>query len=448
MAPKFGGTRSKTLVGVGALIEQRYRLEEEIGRGGMGIVYRAQDLANGREVAVKVINLDEAIPGAREKFLREAHITLQLKHPNIVAVHAVGAVDTGATEPSPFIVMELICGENLDQLHDLTIAQIIELGRQICDALEYAHGQGFVHRDLKPENILIEKRGFGYAAKLADFGLARPRETSGVVGERIEGTVYYLAPEVIAGQPADVAADLYALGAMLYQMVTGRVPFSDFDAQAILTQHAEESVVPPSESRAGVPPALEEIILRLLAKNPGDRFASAREVHEALDEIARASEHHKARQYLPAVPDRVAGDEDEVAQIRQLLESSRLVTLLGEGSGKTLLALATGAKLMEEFSDGIWLVELASVTDPALVPATIASLLQVEEKSDRTLIRSLIEYLSEKNLLFILDQCDHLLRACAQLAETILQTCPQVRILATSRKPLNISGEEGFRLPL
>jgi len=447
MAPKFGSARSpKISLGVGAVLEQRYRLEEEIGRGGMGIVYRAQDLATAREVAVKVINLNEAIPGAREKFLREARITLQLKHPNIVAVHSMGAVDTGTGEPSPFIVMELVRGKNLEQLRDLTIAQVIDLGKQICDALEYAHAQGFVHRDLKPENILIEPKGFGYAAKLADFGLARPSEISGSMGERIEGTVYYLAPEVIAGQPADVAADLYALGAMLYQMVTGRVPFSDFDAQTILTQHSEERVIPPSESRDGVPPALEAIILRLLAKNPRDRFASAREVGEALDAIAGKAERNDASQQLPVNSIDVS-DQDQVAHVKQLLESNRLVTLLGEGSGKTLLALATGAKLIEEFSDGIWLIELGAVQDPAAVPMRVAAVLGVKESPDRTLIRSLMEYLGEKELLFILDRCDHLLGACAQFTETILQTCPQVRILATSRLPLNIATEECFQAP-
>jgi non-specific serine/threonine protein kinase len=234
---------------------------------------------------------------------------------------------------------------------------------------------------------------------------------------------------------------------MLYQMVTGRVPFSDYDEQAILSQHLEESVTPPSESRDGVPPALEAIILRLLAKNPGDRFASAREVGEALERIRKATERQTPVENLPAPPPALAATEDETMQVKQLLESSRLVTLLGEDSRKTSLALATGAKLMEEFSDGVWLIELAPIPDPAALPSRVASILGVPEAPDRTMVRSLMEYLAEKNTLFIFDQCDHLRGACAQLAETILQRCPEVRILATCREPLNLPEEACYRLP-
>ena len=143
-----------------------------------------------------------------------------------------------------------------------------------------------------------------------------------------------------------------------------------------------------------------------------------------------------------------AADEDETLHVKQLLESSRLVTLLAENDRKTSLALAAGAKLMEEFSDGVWFVELAPIKDPAAVPARVAFILGVPASPDRTLIRSLMEYLGEKNSLFILDQCDHLRGACAQLAETILGTCPEIRILTTGREPLNLLGETCYRVPL
>lgn len=412
----------------------------------MGLVYRAHDIPNDRAVAIKVINLNEAVPGAREKFLREAEITLQLKHPHIVAVYELGAVDIGAPEPAPFIAMEFVQGITLDFLRDLTISQVLDLGQQICNALEYAHCQGFVHRDLKPENVLIEKRGFGYWAKLADFGLARPRYLADVYYEPPEGTVYYLAPEVIEGKPADVAADLYALGAVLYQMVTGHVPFSDFDAQGILTQHLEESVKPPSESRSGIPPALEALILCLLAKNPNERCASAHGVGEALEQISKTLVHIAPAENFPVPSSTFAADEDETLHVKQLLESSRLVTLLGESSRKSSLALATGAKLMGEFSDGVWLIELGAITDPAALPSTAAAILGVQESPDRTLIRVLMEFLGEKNLLLIFDQCDRVRGACVQLAETILHTCPEICILATSQTPLGLGGEECYQV--
>jgi serine/threonine protein kinase len=166
---------SRATFGIGTVIEQRYHLDAELGRGRMGIVYRAHDLPNNRDVAIKVINVGAANTLAREQFLREAQITAQLNHPHIVAVYETGTVDTGARTPSPFIAMEFIQGKPLSEMRGLTFAQIIDLGRQICDALEYAYGQGLVHRDLKPQNVLVEKRGFRYVAKLADFGLARPR---------------------------------------------------------------------------------------------------------------------------------------------------------------------------------------------------------------------------------------------------------------------------------
>ncbi len=432
-------------IGIGSVIQQRYRLDAELGRGGIGIVYRAHDIPNDRAVALKVLNVEALNAPVREQFLQEARITSRLNHPNMVRVYETGTVDADA-ESFPFIVMQYVPGKNLGELRGLTCARIVELGRQICAALEYIHGQGFVHRDLKPQNVLVERQGFRYVAKLADLGLARPRGMPNLPTEGIAGTVYYVAPEVIAGQPADVAADLYALGAMLYEMVTGRVPFSDYDEQSILSQHLNESVVPPSQSRPDVPPALEAIILRLLAKNPQDRFASARKVCDALSQVAEGLEHNGARNNnLPQVSTAVVGRENEIAQVKRLLESSRLVTVLGTpGAGKTLLALATGAELTSEFLDGVWLVELESCPDPALVPQAVASVLGVREEPTRSLVVSLTEYLREKSLLILLDHCDALVGACAQFAETILRVCPEVHILATSRERLNISDEQVY----
>ncbi len=430
---------------VGSVIQQRYRLDGELGRGGIGIVYRAHDIPNGRDVALKVLNVEGTNAQRREQFVQEAQITSQFDHPNIVRVHETGTVE-GGSETRPFVVMDLVPGENLGELRGLTYARIVELGRQICAALEYIHSRGFVHCDLKPQNVLVERHGFRYVAKLADLGLARPRGLASPSADGVAGTVYYIAPEVIAGQPADVAADLYGLGAMLYEMVTGRVPFSDYDERAILSQHLDESVVPPSQSRPAVPPLLEAIILRLLAKNPQDRYASAREVREALIQVAAELEHVGVRNNnLPPRSTHRVGRDDEIAQVKRLLESSRLVTLLGTpDAGTTLLALAAGAQLTSEFADGVWLVELESCSDPASVPQAVASVLGAREEPTRSLVVSLTEALREKNLLILLDHCDTLVGACAQLAETILRVCPEVRILATSREPLKTSDEQVY----
>ena len=431
---------SRTTFGIGALINERYRLDAEIGRGGMGIVYRAHDIPKGRDVALKIINLYKANALSLQQFSREAEIMSQLQHPHIAAVYETGNVDTGGSEPSPFIVMELVQGRGLDELRGFTYAKIVDIGRQICDALAYAHEQGFVHRDLKPANVLIEKRGFHYFAKLMDFGLARPRDAENLPAEsNMAGTIYYLAPEVIAGQPADVCSDLYALGAMLYEMITGRVPFSDFiDDQAILTQHLQEAVAPPSHSRDDVPHELEAIVLRLLEKDPKDRFISAREVHQELERVRVKLEADATCGNLPPVPTNFSRCENDIAQVKQLLESSHLVTILGDDG---ILALATGAQMSEPFPDGVWLVDMERVDEPGLVLPTAAAALGVSHDLNRALSVLLIEFLREKHLLLIIDHCDHLTVACAQLAETILRSCPEVRLLVTSQQALNIPGE-------
>jgi serine/threonine protein kinase len=423
-------------LGVGALINQRYRLDSEIGRGGMGIVYRAHDLANDLDVAVKVIKLDATNALSLQQFEREARILAKLHHPHIVTVYETGTVDTGAKESSPYIVMELVQGTSLLEMQGFTYTRIIDIGKQICEALKYAHDQGVIYRDLKPGNIILEKHGFHYFVKLLDFGLARPRGEAYLPSESSRaGTVFYLAPELIAGHPADFTSDLYALGATLYEMVTGRVPFSNFDEQNILIQHLEEPVVPPSHSRGDVPPALESIVLRLLEKNPKDRFATAQDVYNALENITLT-------RTLGNLPKTIIDDpKNEIGRVIQLLEENQLVTLL---NGDKKLSLAVGTQLTDQFTDGVWLLELVSVDNPMLLPQTLASALGVQINLDRPLTVTLIETLREKNLLLLLDGCDHLIGACAQLAETILQVCTEIRILATSHKPLNVPTEKCF----
>jgi serine/threonine protein kinase len=421
------------------LISRRYRLDEEIGGGGMGIVYRAHDIPNHRDVAIKIINLQKANALTRQQFSQEVEIAARFHHPHIVTVYETGTLHMDMLEPIPFLVMEFVQGTSLDKMHRLTYARILEIGMQICDALAYAHDQGFVYRDLKPGNVLIERRGFQYFVKLTDFGLARPRGEAYLANESsLAGSFFYLAPELIAGQPADIASDLYALGATLFEMITGRVPFSDYDEQTILSQHLEASVAPPSQSRADIPPALEAIVLRLLAKNPKDRFSAAQEVYQALKQVTVARQRDGVQGNLPRRSTERAGRENDIPQIVQLLESNRLVTLLGESGTFTL---AAGMQLTDQFLDGIWWVELESVSDPSRVVETLASILGVYPVPDRPLTVSLIEHLHEKNLLLLLNHCGHLLGACAQLAETILNSCPDVWILATSHQPLSVPTE-------
>ena len=425
------------MLGVGSVVHERYRLDAEIGRGGMGVVYRAHDPQTGHDVAIKVVNWQKANALTLQQFSNESQITSRLKHPHIVEVYETGTVNSGNAEPLPFIVMEFVQGISLSDISGLTIRRVLNIGQQICEALEYAHSQGLVYRDLKPGNVLIEKSGFQFFVKLTDFGLARPREQSYDPSESTAaGTLFYLAPELISGQPADVASDLYALGATLYEMLTGRVPFSAFDEETILAQHLEARVTPPSQSRANVPPALEAIILRLLEKNPSDRFASAREVCDLLEQIIVERKGSGSRGNIRPLSREFVGHE--VEHIKGLLESNRLVTILGDDA---TLALTVGTQLAGEFQDGAWVVNLETIPNPGLVLSAVATTLGVLAVPNRPMAVCLVETLQEKNLLLILSHCERVIGACAQLVRTILQTCPDVEILAVSEKGLGVEGE-------
>ena len=418
-------------IGVGDLLQQRYRLEAELGRGGMGLVYRAKDIQNEREVAVKVINPATANALTLGQFTREAEITSRLNHPHIVKVFETNSLET----ETPYIVMELVKGKSLDEIKNLTYARIIDIATQICDALEHIHDQGFVYRDLKPDNVILEIKGFHYFVKLLDFGLARPRGEAYLPNESsLAGTVFYLAPELISGQTADVSSDLYALGALLYEMVTGRVPFSNFDEQSILSQHLEEKVPPPDQSRSDIPAELNTIILHLLEKDPSDRFANAGEVRRALENIQLPRAATPGN--LPKTESN--GKEFEIESIKQMLEAGQLVTILGQSE---ILAVTVGAQLERYFTDGVWLAELSGVTDPTEVLHAVAAALEITETSARPLTVSLIESLREKNLLLLISHCDHIRSASAQLIATIIRSCPEVRVLVTSKFPLNIPAE-------
>lgn len=426
----------------GDIVSGRYRLESEIGRGGAGVVFRARDLTNDRSVALKVLNVVEANAIAREQFSRESAIASRLSDPHVIQVYDTGFVVQNDPQSAPFIAMELNQGTSLDRLRNLTLTQIINIGIQICDALESAHSRGIVHRDLKPQNVFVEKHGLKYNVKLGDFGLAYAR---GEGETPAAGTVYYIAPEVIAGQAPDVAADLYSLGAMLYEMVTGRVPFSNFDEESILSQHLNEPVTPTSSTRADVPFALDAIITRLLAKNPADRFSSARAVREELEKIT-VSPSDFSRGNLPT-DFKFSGHTTEIETLSRLVETNRFVTLVDlNESERSQIVLLVGKAMERDFRDGVWVIGLEPTAQPASVPEVIAQVLNVQPGPGRNLVVALGEYLREKNLLLLLNYCSELSVACGQFSEAVLQRCPEVCLLAASDRPLGVANEVVFSI--
>ena len=336
----------KIRLGPNSILRERYRLDSEIGRGGMGIVYRATDLDLKRQVAVKLLPDRVSSPDARERFIREARAAAALNHPNIVAVH-----DVGEDQGVPFFVMELVEGGNLSAATSSDFRRVVEIGSQICQALEHAHAHNIVHRDLKPDNVLLSGARDSGSIKLADLGLALPVRDSRLSGVgAIVGTPAYMAPEQILGAKIDGRADLYALGVVLYEMTTGRPPFMGDDPLTIVSQHIHAPVVPPRALRSDIPRALEAVIIKLLAKDPAQRFASALDTAAALRDSLESpdlasDESAPAVAILDALSrGRLVGRADELAEARELWRRARegrghCLLLSGEpGAGKTRLA--------------------------------------------------------------------------------------------------------------
>ncbi len=267
---------------VGTLLNERYRIDAELGRGGMGAVYRAYDTLLDRAVAVKVLSDPRLGTEGRARLLREAQAVAKLDHVNIVAVY-----DAGESNGSPFIVMQLVEGKSLHERRPQGIDEIVSVAKQLCAALYHAHSLGIVHRDLKPENVVVTSDG---TLKLMDFGLARSIASRLSSDGTIVGTVFYMAPEQALGQDVDGRVDLYALGVILYELTTGRLPFSADDPVAVISQHLHAPVVPPRAHNEAIPPALDALIVRLMSKRPEDRPASANAVLLELERFGSADD--------------------------------------------------------------------------------------------------------------------------------------------------------------
>ncbi len=331
---------------IGKLVNSRYRIDAELGRGGMGVVYRGHDTLLGRDVAVKCLSETGLGTEGRGRLLREAQAVAQLNHPNVVSIYDAGEVDR-----TPYIVMELVDGESLHDRRPEALDDVLTIAHQVCAALEHAHAHGIIHRDLKPENVLIARdprTGTIGTAKLVDFGLARSTASRLTAEGTIVGTVFYIAPEQLLGQQIDGRADLYALGVILYELSTGRLPFSGDDPLAVISQHLHAPVVPPRTYNAEIPPALDALIVQLLSKKPPSRPASAAEVRLVLHDLVGKALPSPVLDLSPLdqlVRGRLVGREREFAEAKSLwIQASRaygerrVLLISGEpGIGKTPL---------------------------------------------------------------------------------------------------------------
>jgi eukaryotic-like serine/threonine-protein kinase len=261
-----------------------FRLESVVGSGAMGVVYRGINEKNGRPAAVKVVSTEFAQGGKiRDRFEREAEILQQFRHPSIVRFLAVGRF-----RGTSYIAMEFIPGETLEKVildrDGMPWREVVDLAIQICDALQYAHEHGVVHRDLKPSNLMINDDG---KIKLTDFGIAKDLDATALTAEgRTLGTAAYMSPEQIRGTPAvSHKTDLYAFGVVLYQMLTGKPPFEGATPVVLMHSHLNQPAPRPSSKVHEIPKALDELIVALMAKAPGDRPWDAAAVGVKLAEL-------------------------------------------------------------------------------------------------------------------------------------------------------------------
>ena len=267
----------------------RYTIESTLGQGGMGKVYLARDPVIGRNVALKVITIrpdlsDEEAGQYRERFLREAQAAGALLHPNIVAVHDVG--QDPATR-SPYIVMEHVPGQDLKKVilsrAPLTGEETIGIVLQIAAALDYAHRRGIVHRDIKPANVLITEQG---RVKITDFGVARLPGSDLTRSDQFVGSPGFMSPEQLKGGQVDGRSDLFALGVILYQLLTGKAPFEGESVSEVLYRISTQPAEPPSESHSDVSPDFDPILEKALAKDPAQRYQTGQEMIAALAPLA------------------------------------------------------------------------------------------------------------------------------------------------------------------
>ena len=460
------------------LIANRFRIndleKDLLGRGGMGDVYRAADTQTGETVAVKALNPEVVAhaPDLVERFVREGEALRQLNHPNIVRM--IAAVQE---QGQHYLIVEYVRGGSLADVLTaqgrLPSSRVIELALDLADALTRAHRLGIIHRDLKPANVLLAQDG---TPRLADFGIAHvvssPRLTQTGI---LIGTVDYLSPEICQGEPPDERADIWAFGVMLFQVLSGRLPFEGKSITAKLTAILTQPVPDLAQLTPDVPDALADLVYRMLEKDLQQRIPSVRLVGAELEAMLKGREPvtpshltYETRFAAPTpsvdapkhnLPAQVTPFVGRVAELRELARlltdpGVRLLSIVGMGGmGKTRLALEAGMAQVGHFEHGVYFVPLAPLHSADAIVPTIAGALGLVLRESGEPRQQLLDHLRHKIMLIILDNLEHLLACPAPgrgdgvgLVSDIMRAATNVKVLATSRVRLSMQEEHLFHL--
>jgi predicted ATPase/serine/threonine protein kinase len=461
----------------------RYEIRSKLGAGGMGEVYLAHDTKLGRLVALKILPAGVASEEKRmQRFRQEAQAASALNHPNIITIYEIEG-----TESTQFIATEFIDGETLRQRMSrmrLTISESLDIAIQVASALSAAHASGIAHRDIKPDNIMVRHDGI---VKVLDFGLAKLTEmqptnvdteapTKAKVNTEpgtVMGTVHYMSPEQARGLATDARTDIWSLGCVLYEMVTGCQPFTGATMTDVLASIIWRQPAPVTHYSADAPPKLEEVVAKTLEKERDERYQVVEDLQVDLRRLKKRLEFEaeltspeppKGRTLNEAESDvalglspnnlstqgtSIVGRKREIEEICGELrrEGMRLLTLTGVGgTGKTKLAHAVAWQLLPEFSDGVFFVKLATIKQPELVASTIAQPLGVKETGAKPIVEALKDYLRGRKMLLVIDNFEQV-SAAGSIVADLLASAPRLKMLVTSRALLHLSLECEYMVP-